>query len=100
MEAGIGFERSMRIQIKPDVLMQEVQGEAVLLSVDEGMYYGLNEVGTRAWKYLTETGSTEDAMQGILGEFEVDEETLRADLEAFVEDLLAKGLAIRLDPSP
>ncbi|MCU0693035.1 MAG: PqqD family protein [Polyangiaceae bacterium] len=62
----------MRIAIHPDILLQQVQGEAVLLSIDQEKYYGLNEVGTLAWKYLTDTGILEDAVQGILGEYQVD----------------------------
>lgn len=83
----------MRVRIKPDVLIQEVQEEAVLLSVDKGTYYGLNEVGNRAWKYLQDTGDVEDAVKGILEEYEVDEETLRKDLEAFAKDLVDNDLA-------
>ncbi len=83
----------MRVKIKPDVLIQEVQEEAVLLSVDKGTYYGLNEVGNRAWKYLQDTGDVEDAVKGILEDYEVDEETLRKDLEAFVKELVDNELA-------
>ena len=88
----------MTIKFKPDVQIQEVDGEAVLLSADQGTYYGLNEVGTRAWKYLQETGSLDDAVEGILEEYDVDEATLRADLETFVKDIVAQGLADRVDP--
>jgi hypothetical protein len=83
----------MRIAIHPNILLQEVQGEALLLSIDQAKYYELNEVGTLAWKYLTDTGILEDAVQGILGEYQVDEGTLRHDLQAFARDLINNGLA-------
>jgi len=86
------------ICIRSDVLIQEIDGEAVLLDINQGTYYGLNEVGTMAWKYLIDTGNLEDAVQGILEEYEVDEATLRADLEAFVKDLIKNGLAEEVEP--
>ena len=89
----------MPIQIHPKVLMQEVDGEAVLLDVDQGMYYALNEVGTRAWKYLLDSGDVEDAVSGILEEYEVDEATLRTDLQAFVKELVDNGLADEVPPA-
>ncbi len=88
----------MKIAVHKNVLMQEVQGESVLLSIDNGMYYGLNDVGTKAWKYLTDTGDVDDAVKGILTEYEVDESTLRADLNAFVQDLLRNELADVVEP--
>jgi hypothetical protein len=89
----------MPIRIHPRVLIQEVDGEAVLLDVDQGMYYALNEVGTRAWKYLKDSGDVEDAVTGILKEYEVDEATLRDDLHAFVKELVDNGLADEVPPA-
>lgn len=86
------------IRIRSGVLLQEIAGEAVLLEPVAGTFYGLNEVGTQAWKYLIDTGNLEDAVQGILLEYEVDEATLRADLEAFVKDLIKNGLAEEVQP--
>jgi len=88
------------LRIAKGVLFQEVDGEAVLLSVDDGTYFGLNEVGTLAWKYLIGTGSLDDAFRGILEEYEVDEATLRTDLEAFAEELVSSGLAHIVDSEP
>jgi Coenzyme PQQ synthesis protein D (PqqD) len=88
----------LTLHVGKNVLIQEVDGEAVLLDINQGTYYGLNEVGTMAWKYLIDTGNLEEAIQGILQEYEVDEATLRADLEAFVKDLIKNGLAEEIEP--
>ena len=42
--------RADKIQISPDVLSQEVNGETVLLDLEGESYFGLNEVGTRVWQ--------------------------------------------------
>ena len=41
---------TMRASIPPDVLLQELQGESVLLNLSSGRYFGLNGVGTRMWQ--------------------------------------------------
>lgn len=37
---------------KPDVLSTEIDGEIVLMSVREGCYVGLNEVGSEIWRRI------------------------------------------------
>ena len=40
------------ITISPDVVFRDLDGEAVLLNLALGIYFGLNEVGTRMWNLL------------------------------------------------
>ena len=86
-----------RVSIPSDVLFHELDGEAVLLNLQTGKYFGLDPTGTRIWHFLVEYGSLSMAYNGMLDEYEVDEERLRADLLALVDQLAAHGL-IRLDP--
>ena len=46
-----------RVTIPDGVLVQELQGESVLLNVNTENYYGLDEVGTRIWAVLSEAPS-------------------------------------------
>jgi hypothetical protein len=78
--------------VRPSVLAREVGGEMVLLDVDLGTYYGLNEVGTRAWSLLAEGASVGELEERLLVEFEVDRATLAADLHGLLRDLAEHGL--------
>jgi hypothetical protein len=82
------------IQIPEDVLFHELAGEAVLLNLETGKYYGLNEIGTRMWMLLNEHRRLEPTFRALLDEFEVGEEQLRADLLKLVDDLAAQGLLV------
>jgi hypothetical protein len=84
------------IQIPKDVLFREIAGEAVILNVATGIYYGLNDVGTRMWQLLAEHGRLEPAYQALLSEYDVPAEQLQADLIKLVDELSAKGL-LQLD---
>jgi hypothetical protein len=74
------------------VLFQDVGGEAVLLSLANETYFGLDEVGTRVWKLLTEDSDLRSAFDALLVEYEVPPEVLEHDLLDLVEKLVAAGL--------
>jgi hypothetical protein len=77
----------------PDVLFQNLGGEAVLLDLKTETYFGLNPVGTRMWELIT-GGDTRlgDAVDTLLGEFDVERERLQADLLRLAGELAAAGL--------
>ena len=81
-----------RIQIQPDVLFREIGGEAVLLNLQTGKYFGLDETGTRMWQLLAERGAIEPVVTALADEYEVTEEQVRKDLLALVEKLAANQL--------
>ncbi|KAA3623860.1 MAG: PqqD family protein [Proteobacteria bacterium] len=82
----------MTVRIPADVLCQEVEGEAVLLDLASGRYFGLNEVGTRFWRLATQHQEVGAIFRCMLEEYEVDEDTLARDLDAFLADVAVAGL--------
>jgi hypothetical protein len=87
-----GADTDVTFQIPPSVVAQEVEGEAVILDLGSGRYFGLDVTGTRIWQLLGEGKSRETVLRAMLAEFDVDEERLRRDLEALLAELLARGL--------
>ncbi len=85
-------ELPRHIEIMKDVFAQSMQGEMVLLSMKTSRYYGLDEVGARAWQLIASQNTPQQVMQQLLSEFDVDEATLRIDLAHLFEDLAAAGL--------
>ena len=86
------YETMKRVAIPETVLFRELDGEAVLLALDSGKYFGLNEVGTRMWWMLKQFGDVDVACQALLDEYDVPEARLREDLTSFVETLASRGL--------
>lgn len=81
-----------KINVPDDVLFHELSGEAVILNLSTGKYYGLDTVGTRMWILLAEHRSLEPAFNILLTEYKVDKEQLETDLLELVNDLSAHGL--------
>ncbi len=81
-----------RVTIPPGVMFRDLDGEAVLLELETGRYFGLNETGTRMWLLLQEHGAVNAAFQSLLAEYEVAEDRLRNELLSFVGTLTAQRL--------
>jgi hypothetical protein len=79
-------------RVSPNTLHREVQGETVLLHLDGGQYFGLDETATRIWQLIVEKGDLAEVEAALLDEFNVDKAVLSSDLGRIVDELLAKGL--------
>ncbi len=76
----------------PEVLVQELDGECVLLNLESERYFGLDDVGTRLWQHLLEHRRLDRVCEAMHEEFDVDEHTLRADVLRLVEELIEAGI--------
>lgn len=83
---------SDRARIAPEVLIQEVGGESVLLDLKTERYLGLDEVGTRMWQALLASDSIQAAYDTLLAEYDVTPEQLEGDLRDLLNRLLESAL--------
>jgi hypothetical protein len=83
---------STRVTVPNHVLLQELGGEAVILSLQSDGYYSLDDVGTRMWNVVTTAPSIAAARDALLEEYEVDPARLEQELIELVERLAAEGL--------
>jgi len=81
-----------KVTIPSDVLFREVAGEAVLLNLATGKYFGLDAVGTRMWALLAEHSQVAPAYHALLAEYDVSADQLRHDLLTLVDNLSANAL--------
>jgi hypothetical protein len=86
------FAFLQRLSVPEDVLLQELDGESVILNLKSECYFGLDEVGTRMWVVLTSSDTIQDAYERLLAEYDVAPDVLRQDLAALVEQLVGHGL--------
>lgn len=84
--------------VPPGVLSEVVDGEAVLLHLESGRYFGLNPTGTRMWQLMSESASAPRIISVVATEFGVDEETVARDLSALVNELTRRGLLVLDEP--
>jgi coenzyme PQQ biosynthesis protein PqqD len=79
------------------VLAQEAQGQTVLLRLDDGSYYALDEVGATIWELCDGQRSLEEVIAALCAEFDAPEATVRADVLDFVSELQRERLLVDTD---
>ncbi|GIJ46755.1 hypothetical protein Val02_36410 [Virgisporangium aliadipatigenens] len=78
-------------------LTADVGDELVMLSPEHGEYFGLNAVGTRIWELIAEPRALSELCARLADEFEVDDETCRAEVLEFLRQLAEVDL-VRVGP--
>jgi len=80
------------VSIPSDVMSRQVGDECVLLHLASGNYYGLDPVGTRFWRLVSEGRTPAEACQVLLQEYEVASSQLEADIGRLLGELADRGL--------
>ena len=79
------------MKIKDGFILREVAGETVVIptgdTLDLNMMITLNETGSFLWKLLDQETDETAMVSALLGEYDVDEETARTSVSAFVAKL-------------
>jgi len=76
----------------PDTPWNTVEDEAVILNMESGHYYTLNEVGRFVWENIDGINALSNILQSILDTYKTGEEEAKEDLLQIVEELLKEKL--------
>jgi hypothetical protein len=80
------------VTVAKDQVSCNLGDEAAILNMKDGIYYGLDPVGTQVWKLLQTPRKIADIHEVLLQEYDVEPERCQSDLLALLEDLLGAGL--------
>lgn len=70
----------------------DMQGEAVVLNLETGTYFGLNPIAAFIWQLIQKPAKVSFVREELLKEFRVDASQCEADLLSFLKQLSANGL--------
>jgi len=93
--SGLGLDARVRRQ--EGVLAQEAHGQTVLLRLEDGGYYALDEVGATVWELCDGSRGVEQLVEALCAQFDAPAEIVRADVLEFVDDLRRERL-LTLEP--
>jgi hypothetical protein len=89
-----------RFQIAAGVHFCTVDSDVVLLNPANGLYYGLDTVGSRIWSLLGDRVTLGTIRDVLAREFEVTPETAWQDLTRLVGEMQSQGLVIVYELEP
>jgi hypothetical protein len=81
-----------RFRIPEHVAFRDFVVETVMLNLKTGKYHGLNRTAGRMLTVLSEVGEVPAAAQRLADEYGQPVTEIEADLQAFVDDLVARDL--------
>ncbi len=87
------------IDISPEVIVQTVNDEMVILDMQSEEFFSLDDVGTDIWKYAADTKNLDATVSAIVSDYDVSEEQARRDVTILLEQLAEAGL-VRLHDTP
>lgn len=65
----------------------EVDGSVVMMSIDQGMYFGLEGTGPRIWSLLEQPRTVGEVCDALVREFDIDPEECEREVIDFLEEL-------------
>lgn len=80
-----------RIHRAPSAVDAVVDGQTVILSPVDFSYHTLDPVGARIWTLLADPLTIDELVDVLCAEYAVDSEACRADVEPFLERMVAIG---------
>jgi hypothetical protein len=75
-----------------DQVSCDLTGEAAILNLNDGIYYGLNEVGARIWSLLSEPIAVSHIRDQLEREYDVESRRCEKDLLELLNKLEEAGL--------
>lgn len=73
-------------------IVSDMDGEKVMLSIHNGKYYNLGEVGGAIWDRLAEPATIEQLVASLMSEYEVERVQCEQQVISFLERMIEEGL--------
>lgn len=94
MQPGTPISPNCVIVRNPNLLVNGLDDELVMLSIERGKYYGAETVGSRILTLIEKPMAVFDLCATLMDEFEVDLQTCEAQVLAFVTRLQQEDLIV------
>jgi hypothetical protein len=92
IEPNPTISTATRIARPEDLLFTEVDGEAVLMSVENGRYYGLDPIGTEIWRRMEHPTRVAALIDGLRGNYDGDPDTIETEVLIFLNRMMEQEL--------
>ena len=75
------------ISVHPEQLSSDLDGETILLQMNSGLYYGLNEIGAVIWEMIQTPQQFKDIQNKLLETYEVTPEVCELEVTKLISEL-------------
>lgn len=73
-------------------LVSDMDGEKVMLSIENGKYYNLGQIGGRIWELASSPVTISGLTEQLVSEYEIEPEVCEQQVQLFLKQLVDEGL--------
>jgi len=84
----------VRVKVAANVHCRWFHEELVILDIDRGEYFAVDEVGGHLWEEIARGLPLREAIDRVAVDYDVGLERFRQDAEGFIGELLRRGLVV------
>ena len=77
---------------RPDQVSAPIEDQTALMSLNGGVYFLIDAIGTEIWSQIGKPTRVEDLCANLVRSYEVEPENCERDVIGFLSDLLAREL--------
>jgi hypothetical protein len=88
----IALSDSSRIVASTHQLSCDLAGDAAIVNLTSGVYFGLDPVGARIWSLIREQTTFAEVREALIRLYDVEPHRLESDLRDFLSQLAEQGL--------
>ena len=81
-----------RISRNSTVLTAQVDTEIVMMSIEQGRYFGLDNIGSDIWKRIDPPCSFGDLVDGLAADYNADRAIIASDVRQLLDQMLKQNV--------
>ena len=79
---------------KKRIFWKKVDRDVVILDIETGVYYDLNEAGARIWELALNLNSLEEIVEELLNTFDGERDVVYRDTKKILQDFLDENILL------
>jgi len=83
------------MKINEKIIAKKVQGEMVLLNMENGDYFSLNSIGTEIFECISNGMKLNEITESLFEKYNVELNILQKDIDLLIEEMIAKKIIIK-----
>lgn len=85
---------------EPKVVHETIDGETILLNLDNGYYYSLDGIGADIWGFIEKSATANDIIERLQNDYEGDSVGIKNSVNQFLLELIKEELIVADDGEP
>ena len=82
------------ISRNPEIIHSAMDGEVVMMSVDQGLFFGIDTIGIHIWNLLETPVKVEELIEKLMSRYKVEKADCENDTLLFLNDMLLKKVIL------